>query len=102
MRWNTWMLGPVAAVLLAGCGGGGRNASNPSSTAGGNPETGMQGTATDTGAAAATDTTSKMGPGADTGMKADTGKAATGATSDTAKHQSKKSGLKDTSAAAPK
>jgi len=43
-----------------------------------------------------------MGPGADTGMKADTGKAATGATSDTAKHQSKKSGLKDTSAAAPK
>ena len=101
MRWNTWMLGPVAAVLLAGCGGGGRNPDNAGSTAGGNPETGMQGTATDTGAAAATDT-SKMGPGADTGMKADTGKAATGATSDTAKHQSKKSGLKDTSAAAPK
>jgi hypothetical protein len=95
MRWNTWMLGPVAAVLLAGCGGGGRNA--PA----GNPETGMQGTATDTGAAAATDT-SKMAPGADTGMKADTGRAPTGATSDTAKHPSKKSGLKDTSATAPK
>jgi hypothetical protein len=100
MRWNTWMLGPVAAVLLAGCGGGGRNASNPSSTAGGNPETGMQGTATDTGAAAATDT-SKMGIGADTGMKADTGRAAAGAPSDTGKYQ-KKSGLKDTSATAPK
>ena len=98
MRWNTWMLGPVAAVLLAGCGGGGRNASNPSSTAGGNPETGMQGTATDTGAAAATDT-SKMGIGADTGMKAATGRAA--APSDTGKYQ-KKSGLKDTSATAPK
>jgi hypothetical protein len=85
MRWNTWMLAPVAAVLLAGCGGG-RNADNAGSTAGGNPETGMQGTATDTGAATATDTTSKMGIGADTGMKADTGAAKT--SSDTAKNQS--------------
>jgi hypothetical protein len=101
MRWNTWMLGPVAAVLLAGCGGGGRNADNAGSTAGGNPETGMQGTATDTGAATATDTTSKMGTGADTGMKADTGRAAAGATSDTGKKPSK-SAPKDTSAAAPK
>jgi len=60
----------------------------------------MQGTATDTGAATATDT-SKMGTGADTGMKADTGRAATGATSDTGKKPSKSS-PKDTSAAAPK
>ena len=104
MRWNTWMLGPVAAVLLAGCGGGGRDANSAGSTPGGS-ETGMQGTATDTGAAAATDTSNKMSTGAaDTGMKADTGHAATGAKSDTGMKPSKssKSGTKDTSAAAPK
>jgi hypothetical protein len=107
MRWNTWMLGPVAAVLLAGCGGGGRNANTAGSTPGGS-ETGMQGTATDTGAPGATgavtptDTSNKMSTGADTGMKADTGPAATGAMSDTAKKPSKKSGTRDTSAAAPK
>jgi hypothetical protein len=83
MRWNTWMLGPVAAVLLAGCGGGGRNADNAGSTAGGNPETGMQGTATDTGAMTAADS-SRMGTATDTGMKADTGRAG----ADTAKNQS--------------
>jgi hypothetical protein len=87
MRWNTWMLGPVAAVLLAGCGGG-RNANNAGSTAGGGPETG---TATDTGAMTATDTTS-MTPGAattDTGTAArtDTGRAG-GTGSDSAKNQS--------------
>jgi hypothetical protein len=85
------MVGPVAAVLLAGCGGGGRNANTAGSTAGGS-ETGMQGTATDTAAMTATDS-SRMGTGADTGMKADTGvKADTGrtgtATSDTGKNQS--------------
>ncbi len=84
MRWNTWMLGPVAAVLLAGCGGSGRNANNAGSTAGGTPETG---TATDTGAMTATDT-SAMAPGAVT----DTGPAATpkagGTSSDSTKNQS--------------
>jgi hypothetical protein len=97
MRWNTWMLGPVAAVLLAGCGGG-RDRNNASSTAGGGPETG---TATDTGAMTATDTSS-MTPGAAT----DTGPAATGTdtsrqkaggtASDSAKNQSQSGVTNDT------
>ena len=98
MRWNTWMLGPVAAVLLAGCGGDKRNADNAGSTAGGGPETG---TATDTGAMTATDTSS-MPPGAatDTGPAAtgtDTGRQGAGGTaSDSAKNQSQSGVTSDT------
>jgi hypothetical protein len=90
MKWNTWMLGPVAAVLLAGCGGGGRNANTAGSTAGGS-ETGMQGTAADTAAMTATDS-SRMRSATDTGMKARTGTTSdTGMSADTgrtAKNQS--------------
>ena len=68
---RAWILSPVTAILLAGCGGGANNA------AGNPPETGSPGMSSDTSMAAPAPgpaDTAMMGTGADT---------ATGAMSDT-------------------
>ena len=90
MKWTPWLLGSLAAALIAGCGGDRRNNGDTSGAAG--TETGtMQGgtgTTMDTNAAATTDT-------GHMGMHADSAARSSG-TSDSARGNQTKSGVTNT------